>query len=53
MGEVTLRRLALELEDRLREEAAAREAAQARQAQARRLEALRGSAATSRTTSPT
>jgi len=41
MGEVTLRRLALELEDRLREEAAAREAAQARQAQARRLEALR------------
>ena len=42
MGEVTLRRLALELEDRLREETAAREAAQARQAQARRLEALRG-----------
>jgi signal transduction histidine kinase len=41
MGEVTLRRLALELEDRLREETAAREAAQARQAQARRLEALR------------
>ena len=41
MGEVTLRRLALELEDRLRAEAATREAAQARQAQARRLEALR------------
>ena len=42
MGEVTLRRLALELEDRLRGETAAREAAQARQARARRLEALRG-----------
>jgi signal transduction histidine kinase len=41
MGEVTLRRMALDLEDRLREETAAREAAQARQAQARRLEALR------------
>jgi signal transduction histidine kinase len=41
MGEVTLRRMALDLEDRLRAETAAREAAQARQAQARRLEALR------------
>ena len=42
MGEVSLRRLALELEGRLRDERAAREAAQARQTQARRLEALRG-----------
>ncbi len=40
VSELSLRRLASELEARLRDEAAAREAAQARLAQSRRLEAL-------------